>query len=535
MNTLDRTVPSEPSSEDPSKSAGSAEKAAAPPGDGAGAAAPKEGDAGAQAKETKEAKEAKEAKKHDPPAALREFMMRSWKPSPGKMPEPIRGHDHFEARRRSLGMRFPNETLIVPTGHEKVRANDTHFPFRPGSDFYYLTGNLEPDCVLVMVPREDGSHQDVLFVEGNPGRSDVTFFTDRVKGELWVGPRLGVEQSRARFAVHECKPLSELKDFLAGLNLGKDKPYRLLRGFSKKVSAMVQPLDGDDGSRDKELATVLSEMRLLKDAMEIRELRTSITATKHAFEDVIRALRKAKSEREVEGVFNLRARVLGNGTGYGTIAACGHHACILHWTRNDGAVSKGELLLLDAGVEGQTLYTADITRTLPVSGKFSKEQREIYSLVLKAQRAALMQVKPGNDFLDPNRAAMRVLTEGLVELGILSNTDDALKEENQFYRRYTLHNVSHMLGLDVHDCAQARQENYKFGKLKPGMVLTVEPGLYFQMDDLTVPAKYRGIGVRIEDDVLVTSQGMRNLSDDIPTDPDEIEAWMKQLWKKSKK
>jgi Xaa-Pro aminopeptidase len=182
-------------------------------------------------------------------------------------------------------------------------------------------------------------------------------------------------------------------------------------------------------------------------------------------------------------------------------------------------------------VEGNSLYTADITRTLPISGRFSKEQREIYELVLEAQDRAIDAVKPGNDFMEPNRVAMRVLAEGLYALGILkTKPEEALKDENQFYKRYSLHNVSHMLGLDVHDCAQARQEAYKYGKLKAGMVLTVEPGLYFQKDDLTVPAKYRGIGVRIEDDVLVTKMGCRVLSEDIPRQPKDIEAWMKQLW-----
>jgi len=218
--------------------------------------------------------------------------------------------------------------------------------------------------------------------------------------------------------------------------------------------------------------------------------------------------------------------------GYGTIAASSHHACTLHWTRNDGELRPGTLLLLDAGVEGNSLYTADITRTIPVSGRFSPEQREVYTLVHRAQAAAFAEVRPGRDFLDPNRAAMRVLTQGLCEMGILRcSPEEALDEKNQFYKRYTLHNVSHMLGLDVHDCAQARKEAYKFGKLKPGMVLTVEPGLYFQPDDLTVPARYRGIGVRIEDDVVVTERGMKNLSSSIPSEPDDVEAWMRDLWK----
>jgi Xaa-Pro aminopeptidase len=171
-----------------------------------------------------------------------------------------------------------------------------------------------------------------------------------------------------------------------------------------------------------------------------------------------------------------------------------------------------------------------------VSGAFTKEQRQIYELVHRAQAAAFDAVKPGNDFMEPNRAAMRVLAEGLEQLGILATSaEEALAEQHQFYKRYSLHNVSHMLGLDVHDCAKARQETYKLGKLKPGMVLTVEPGLYFQKDDLTVPEEYRGIGVRIEDDLLVTEDGYENLSAQIPSQIDEVEAWMARLWKKNKK
>ncbi|HZS35956.1 MAG TPA: M24 family metallopeptidase, partial [Polyangia bacterium] len=185
---------------------------------------------------------------------------------------------------------------------------------------------------------------------------------------------------------------------------------------------------------------------------------------------------------------------------------------------------------LDAGVERDSLYTADVTRTIPISGRFSVEQRRVYELVLEAQRAAMAVVRPGVDFLEPNRVAMAILARGLVELGVLRvSAAEALREDRQLYKRYTLHNVSHMLGLDVHDCARARQEAYKFGKLRAGMVLTVEPGLYFQADDLTVPEKLRGIGVRIEDDVLVTSDGHRNLSAEIPAGADDVEAWMASL------
>ncbi len=267
-------------------------------------------------------------------------------------------------------------------------------------------------------------------------------------------------------------------------------------------------------------------MRLIKDELEIRELRRAVEATHRAFDDVVRALPTAQTERVIEGVFNLRARVDGNDVGYTTIAATGPNATTLHWTRNDRRIGENELLLLDAGVEADTLYTADVTRTLPISGTFTPEQRAIYELVLAAQRAALDQCKPGNDFLDPNRAAMQVLAHGLERLGILASAEDALRDENLFYKRYSLHNVSHMLGLDVHDCAAARAETYKLGALRTGMVLTVEPGLYFQLDDLTVPARYRGIGVRIEDDVLITETGVDVLSAAIPRETQDVEAWV---------
>lgn len=425
----------------------------------------------------------------------------------------------FAARRRRLSELYPGETLIIPTGHEKVRANDTTYRFRPGTDFYYYTGNLEPDCVLVMLP-EGGGHLDALFVEPNPGRSDPTFFTDRKKGELWVGARLGIEGSARRYGVN-ARPLPDLPGFLTSIST----PIRVLRGVSALVDAAL-PISAN---REDAFAAALSEARLQKLPEEVRELSAVIASTKRGFDDVIRALGTARSEREVEGVFNLRARKEGNDVGYGTIAASGKHACTLHWTRNDGRLKKGELLLLDAGVEGNSLYTADITRTLPMSGRFTPAQREVYHLVWQAQHAAFAEVKPGNDFMAPNAAAMAVMARGLVRMGILTNAEDALYPWNQYYKRYTLHNVSHMLGLDVHDCAKARQETYKFGKLTPGMVLTVEPGLYFQPDDLTVPRKYRGIGVRIEDDILVTPTGMRNLSKQFPSRWDAVERWMAEV------
>ena len=478
-----------------------------------------------------DAGKAKASHDNEPPKALVDFMLQGWRPPTAKLPEPIAHSEAFARRRQALSARFPGETLIIPAGQLKVRSNDTHYAFRPSSDFYYLSGNREPDCVLVLEPLAEGGHRHVLFVEPNPGRSDPTFFTDRVKGELWVGARLGVPESRARYGVDECRPLADLAAYVGALADRAARASRVTRGFSTAVDAALASHE-----KDGELGTFLAEMRLVKDDLEVSEIRAAIESTRRGFEDVIARLPRARSEREIEGVFNLRARVEGNDVGYGTIAASGHHACTLHYTQNDGHLAPDDLLLLDAGIEGNSFYTADITRTLPVAGTFNEPQRAIYKLVYRAQQAALAQVKPGNDFMEPNRAAMRVLAEGLADLGILTTSaEEALDDTRQFYKRYSLHNVSHMLGLDVHDCAQARQETYKYGKLAAGMVLTVEPGLYFQRDDLTVPEKYRGIGVRIEDDVLVTADGHVNLSEHIPSKLADVEKWIARIWRKAKK
>jgi len=452
------------------------------------------------------------------PENLLRFMTSGWATPPGTPAAPVEGIERFAARRAALAAAFPGETLIVPTGHEKTRANDTSYRFRPGSDFYYLTGNTEPDNILVLNVNANGEPDATLYCEPNPGKTDATFFTDRVKGELWVGPRLGLRQTAERFGI-ATQPLGE---FAAARAAGPGAQTRVLPGIDPVLDAA-----GGPSERDAALATHLAEMRLIKDELELRELRRAISATQAGFDDVVRELAEARSEREVEVVFGARARRDGNDVGYGTIAASGPNACTLHWTRNDRRFGEGELLLLDAGVEADTLYTADVTRTLPIDGTFTPEQRAVYELVLAAQDAAFARCAPGNDFLDPHRAAMEVLASGLERLGIIASAAEALRDENQFYRRYSLHNVSHMLGLDVHDCAQARAETYKFGTLRAGMVLTVEPGLYFQPDDLTVPARYRGIGVRIEDDVAITADGVDVLSAAIPRRVEEVEAWVR--------
>lgn len=426
------------------------------------------------------------------------------------------------ARRRRLGEHFTGKTLVIPTGAPKVRANDTDYPFRAGTDFFYLTGCNEPDVVLVISPSAAGP-RSTLYVPPRRDHHTHEFFTDARYGELWVGPRRGVDESATYYAI-DTAPLEYLAKDLESLAA---TDILTLRGFDARVDALTV-----SHAEDEQLAIALSEHRLVKDDFEIAELQLAISYTVKGFEDVVRALPNAegRGERVIEGVFNLRARVEGNDVGYSTIAASGAHATILHWTRNDGAVRRGDMLLLDAGVECHNLYTADVTRTMPINGTFSPAQRRIYELVLRAQEAGIAAVRPGVPFMAANDAAMEVLARGLFELGILKEEPaTALRRDRQLHRRYTLHGVSHMLGIDVHDCANARNEHYQ-GDLQEGYVLTVEPGLYFQANDLTVPEEYRGIGVRIEDDVLVTASGAKNLSAALPREPDAVEAWMRELW-----
>lgn len=451
------------------------------------------------------------------PERLAEFMRTGWAP-PSSAPVAAEPSAAFTAARRArLAERFPGETLVVPSGTVKVRNNDSSYEYRPGSDLAWLTTCYDQDVVLIAGP--DGA---TLYVRVRASRESDEFFRSR-GGELWVGPRRSTAEWSAALGL-ECAPLDALPKALAELD---PAATRVLRGFDTTVDATVDA--SDDGLRDGQLAAALGELRLVKDAWEIDQLQDAVDATIRGFADVVRAMPadRESSERLVDGVFGLRARHDGNAVGYGTIAAAGAHACTLHWWRNDGVCRPGELLLLDAGVENNHLYTADITRTLPVSGRFSPVQRRVYEAVLAAQEAGLAVIRPGIAWRDIHRACMRVIAGALAEWGLLPvSVAESLDDEVGLHRRWTLHASGHMLGLDVHDCATARSETYLDGVLATGQVLTVEPGLYFQPDDLTVPPEYRGIGVRIEDDVLVTADGAKVLSAALPRDPDAVEAWM---------
>ncbi|MEE1749100.1 MULTISPECIES: aminopeptidase P family protein [unclassified Streptomyces] len=436
--------------------------------------------------------------------------------------EPIAQAAHTAARRAALSARFPGERLVVPAGNLRTRSNDTEYAFRASTEYAYLTGDQTQDGVLVLEPTEDG-HEATIHLLPRSNRENGEFWLDG-QGELWVGRRHSLAEAEQLLGI----PAKDVRELPAALTEATG-PVRNVRGHDAGIEAALT--DKVTAERDEELRVFLSEARLVKDAFEIAELEKACDATARGFEDVVKILDKAEatSERYIEGTFFLRARIEGNDIGYGSICAAGPHATTLHWVRNDGAVRSGELLLLDAGVETNDLYTADVTRTLPINGTFTPLQRKIYDAVYEAQEAGIAAVRPGAGFRDFHDAAQRVLAEKLVEWGLLGDLSVEKVLELGLQRRWTLHGTGHMLGMDVHDCAAARTETYVNGTLEPGVCLTVEPGLYFQADDLTVPEEYRGIGVRIEDDILVTEDGNRNLSDKLPRRSDEVEEWMARL------
>lgn len=449
-------------------------------------------------------------------------MKQGWADTERRHLAPIPQAAHTARRRAALSARFPGERLVVPAGKLRTRSNDTEHPFRAGTEYAYLTGNQTEDGVLVMEPQQDGGHEAVLYLLPRSDRENGEFWLTG-RGELWVGRRDSLAEAGQLYGI----PTQDVRTAADTLREASG-PVRVVRGHDPDIEAALT--DKVTRERDDEFRTVLAEMRLVKDDFEIAELTRACESTIRGFEDVVRALDKAQatSERYIEGTFFLRARVEGNDVGYSTIAAAGAHATTLHWVRNDGPVRPGDLLLMDAGVETSELYTADVTRTLPVSGRFTELQRRVYDAVHDAQEAGIAAVKPGAKFRDFHEAAQRVLAARLVGWGLIEGPVDRVLDLG-LQRRWTLHRTGHMLGMDVHDCAAARRETYDEGTLEPGMCLTVEPGLYFQPDDLTVPEEYRGIGVRIEDDILVTEDGNRNLSAALPRRSDEVEAWMARL------
>jgi Xaa-Pro aminopeptidase len=484
-------------------------------------------------------------------SGFREYIATGWADRVPAAPTLRVAASRASERRAAISALQPGVRLVLPAGSAKQRSNDCDYPFRAHSAFAHLTGwgsDTVPGSVLVLEPTTNG-HDATLYFREAAGRDSDEFYADPEIGEFWTGSRPGLTEIAAELGM-DTRPLASFDDLFDGAAIGSTltgmPPTLVVREADRETTDLIDTarilngisIDGDSNvdnvsvDNDATLARDLSELRLVKDSWEIGEMRAAVAATKLGFDDIIgdfpQIIAHPRGERLIEGTFNRRARAEGNTVGYDTIAASGSHACVLHWTRNDGAVRAGDLVLVDAGIELDSYYTADITRTLPVDGTFTEVQRRVYEAVLEAADAAFAIVRPGIRFREIHAAAMAVIATKTAEWGLLPvSASQSLEENQQFHRRYMVHGTSHHLGIDVHDCAQARRDLYLDGILEAGMVFTIEPGLYFQPDDLTVPTEYRGIGVRIEDNILVTANGAENLSVGIPRTVAAVEEWLR--------
>ncbi|WP_193508917.1 aminopeptidase P family protein [Cryobacterium sp. BB736] len=467
---------------------------------------------------------------------FKSYISQHWADREDSVPSP-REHALFAAKRRArISELYPGKRLIIPAGAAKVRSNDTDYAYRAHSAFAHLTGwgsDSEPGSVLVLEPTGYG-HEATLYFRERAGRDSDEFYANPDIGEFWIGARPSLAQVAGDLGI-ESRGIADLESVIDSVDADTLIVREADRDLTDQIDGrrlLAADAESVDNDGDAQLARDLSELRLVKDEFEVEQMRLAVAATKKGFDDVIadgpEIIAHPRGERLVEGTFNRRARAEGNTVGYDTIAASGAHACILHWTRNDGPVREGDLILLDAGIELDSYYTADITRTLPINGTFTDVQRTVYEAVLEAADAAFAIVRPGIRFREIHQTAMAVIARKTAEWGLLPvSAEESIEPDAQYHRRYMVHGTSHHLGMDVHDCAQARRDMYLDGVLEPGMVFTIEPGLYFQPDDLTVPEEFRGIGVRIEDNILVTADGAENLSIGIPRTVDDVEAWLR--------
>ena len=426
----------------------------------------------------------------------------------------------YAERRRRLAQAMGSGVAVVPTAPERIRNRDTHFPYRFDSYFYHLTGFTEPEAALVLVAGQEP--RALLFCrERNAER------------ETWDGFRYGPQAAREHFGFDEAHPIGELDETLAQLlenqpalhyPLGADADWdaravRWLNAVRAKSRAGVSAPE-----RVHDVRTLLDEMRLVKDARELSLMRRAASISAAAHRRAMRSARAGRFEYQVEAELLHEFRYGGaQFPAYWPIVASGANACVLHYVSNDARLRDGDLLLIDAGCE-LAGYASDITRTFPVSGRFSGAQRDVYQLVLAAQSAALQEIRPGKAWNEPHDAAVKVLAQGMLDLKLLAGSlEEVLQKET--YKRFYMHRTGHWLGLDVHDAGEYKREG-RWRPLEPGMTLTVEPGLYIRAAD-DVPAPLRDIGVRIEDDVVVTATGHEVLTHEAPKHIDDVEALMR--------
>lgn len=426
--------------------------------------------------------------------------------------------DAYHGRRLRVAAAIGDGVAVIPAARERLRSNDTDYEFRQNSDFWYVTGFDEPDAALVIAPHHE-RERVVAFVRPR----------DRSK-EIWTGRRMGVQAAPERLGVDAAYAIDELDaklpDLLHGARklyyaFGHDEPFdRRVRDALAAAHAKARRA-GHAPHETADPGTVLHEMRLLKDPDEIAKMRRAAEITASGHLAGMRGTRPGMREFEIEALIEYEYLRAGATFAYPSIVAAGENATILHYTSNRDELREGELLLVDSGCEFD-LYTCDVTRTWPINGRFTAEQRAIYEIVLAAQEAGIEQVKPGNSCRAFHHACTRVITEGLIDIGLLKGS---LEEniEKERYRDYYMHGAGHWLGLDVHDVGRYRNDEDAYRALEPGMVTTVEPGIYVHPDS-DCDERFKGIGVRIEDDIFVTASGNENLTASIPKRIDEVQA-----------
>src|SRR5258705_2703740 len=409
---------------------------------------------------------------------------------------------------------------IIPSAREATRSNDTQYRFRQDSDFYYLTGFEEPDSIAVIAPGRERKY--TLFVRPRDPEQ-----------EIWVGRRAGVEGAKKEFGADESFPVAEFETKLQAILDGADKLYFRLGAYPDLDNTVIRQIAQMRALNRKPIhpprtiidpATIVHEMRVLQSSEEIELMQRAADIAAEAHVEAMKAVRPGMQEYQVEALIEQIFRQKGaSAPAYTSIVGAGANATVLHYINNDGELHDGELLLVDAGAEYKG-YASDITRTFPINGRFTKPQREIYDLVLKAQMSCVEMVRPGVTHDQLKQHSIEVLTEGMVELGLLKGkTEELIKEKK--YEQFYMHGLGHMLGIDVHDVGR-----YYYGResraLEAGVVMTVEPGIYISPETKDIPSQYLGIGVRIEDDVLATSNGPRVLTNKVPKQAEEIESLM---------